>query len=586
MVSLLAEGIAQQMLFIEEMPAAIAVFDAEMHYLAVSRRFLSNMALLFSTERFTPAEVIGRSIYETFPDMPTRWREIHARALAGEELAQDEDALPHDTRVDWVRWSMKPWHTADGRIGGALLFSEATTENVEAKHALAESESRFRATFENAAVGIAHLGHDLRWIRANGALCRILGWPINELITKSLQDITYRDDLAEDLGHIQQMRDGVIESYDMDKRYVRKDGQIVWGRLTVSAVHSCDGLIDYFVIVVEDITARKHAEEELLKSEARFKSTVLRSPLPILLFDDREQILAVSQSWLEQSGYSREELQRIEDWTTRAFGENSGEALRRIHQVISTEPMAELSDITIRTKDGQERLWSFAYSALGAQSDGRLLFVCVAQDVTERKAHEEQVHLLIREVNHRAKNMLSLVQAIANQTATRDPEQFIRCFSDRIQALAANQDLLIRHEWQGADVHDVVRAQVAHFHDLIGSRIAISGPKLRLNAAAAQAVGLSIHELATNAGKYGALSTDAGKVDVTWRRGGDDFVISWTERDGPPVSTPTQYGFGTVVMQRMAERSVSGRVDLDYAPSGVVWRLTCPAANILERRIV
>jgi PAS domain S-box-containing protein len=586
MEKLLAARAAQQTLFIEEMPAAIAVFDAEMHYLAVSHCFLSNMALLFSADLFTPAEVIGRSFYETFPDMPPRWRGIHARVLAGEELAQDDDALPHDSTADWVRWSMKPWYTADQRIGGAMLFSEVTTEQVQAKHALAESESRFRATFENAAVGIAHLNYDLRWIRANAALCRILGWPVHELVTKSLQDITHPDDLAEDLGHIQQMCEGVIDSYEMDKRYLRKDGQIVWGRLTVSAVRCSDGSIDYFVSVVQDITRRKHAEEELLESEARFKSCVLRSPLPILLFDDREQILAVSRSWLEQSGYSGEELERIEYWTTRAFGENSGEVLKRIRRIISTESLAGLTEMTIRTKGGQERLWSFVYSALGTQSDGRLLFVCMAQDVTERTAREEQVHLLMREVNHRAKNMLSLVQAIANRTATRDPEDFIACFSDRIQALAANQDLLIRNDWQGADVGDLVRAQIAHFADLIGFRITIRGPKLHLNASAAQAVGLAIHELATNAGKYGALSTGGGRVEVSWRRDGDDFVMSWTERDGPPVSTPGQRGFGTIVMQRMAERSVGGRVDLDYAPSGVIWRLTCPAANILERRRV
>ena len=107
------------------------------------------------------------------------------------------------------------------------------------------------------------------------------------------------------------------------------------------------------------------------------------------------------------------------------------------------------------------------------------------EDISARKAQEEQVHLLMHEVNHRAKNMLSLVQAIARQTAAREPEDFIGCFTERIQALAANQDLLIRNEWQGVDVDDLARAQLAHFADLVGSRIAVDGPKLRLNATAA-----------------------------------------------------------------------------------------------------
>jgi PAS domain S-box-containing protein len=208
----------------------------------------------------------------------------------------------------------------------------------------------------------------------------------------------------------------------------------------------------------------------------------------------------------------------------------------------------------------------------------------ILQDITERKAQEEQIHLLMREVNHRAKNMLSLVQAIARQTAAREPADFIERFTERIRALAASQDLLIRNEWQGVDVEDLVRAQLAHFVDLIGSRIVVDGPRLRLKPASAQAIGLALHELATNAGKYGALSTDAGRVDVSWGIDGGTLIMSWTERKGPPVSKPKRRGFGTTVIETMANHSLDGVVDLAYAPSGVTWRLACPTANALERR--
>src|SRR6266446_6414701 len=127
----------------EQAPAGIAMFDAKMRYLAVSRRFLSDFQLS------AQAELIGRSHYEIFPDIPPRWREIHARVLAGEELAREEDLFPRqDGRIYWVRWLMKPWRTANGQIGGALLFNELITEQVEARRALADSEARFRATFE------------------------------------------------------------------------------------------------------------------------------------------------------------------------------------------------------------------------------------------------------------------------------------------------------------------------------------------------------------------------------------------------------------------------------------------------------
>jgi two-component sensor histidine kinase len=188
----------------------------------------------------------------------------------------------------------------------------------------------------------------------------------------------------------------------------------------------------------------------------------------------------------------------------------------------------------------------------------------------------------MREINHRAKNMLSVVESIAHRTAAQNPEDFIERFSERIQALSANQDLLVRNEWRGVDVEDLVRAQLAHFVDLIGSRIALQGAELRLNPASAQAIGLALHELATNAGKYGALSTDRGQVDISWGIEGDVFMMSWIECEGPLVSPPERRGFGTVVMEAMVARSLDGTVDLDFPSSGVTWRLTCPAAKALE----
>jgi two-component sensor histidine kinase len=105
---------------------------------------------------------------------------------------------------------------------------------------------------------------------------------------------------------------------------------------------------------------------------------------------------------------------------------------------------------------------------------------------------------------------------------------------------------------------------------------------LRLNPAAAQAIGLALHELATNARKYGALSTEEGRVAVSWGRESDTLIMSWAEHGGPPLSPPKQRGFGTVVIKAMAERGVGGEVDLDYPPAGLTWRLTCPAAKALE----
>jgi PAS domain S-box-containing protein len=449
-----------------------------------------------------------------------------------------------------------------------------------------DSEARFRVSFDHAAVGIAHIAPDGRFLRVNEALCRILGYRVDELLTRSYQDLTYPDDLAGVLARVELMRQGKIDSYDVEARCLRKDGELIWGRKNVGCVRKDDGSIDYFVSVVEDISSRKQAENELRANEERFRSSLLHSPLPILLFDDREHIIIISHSWLEQSGYLREELRRVEDWTIRACGERSNVVLEQFHQVMidSTEPAeARSGELMIRTKDGRERLWRFVSSALPHRFDGRHLFICIAQDVTDQKAHDAQVHLLMREIDHRARNMLSLVQVIALQTAAREPEDFIERFTGRIQALAVNQDLLARNEWQGVDAEDLVRAELGHFADLVGSRITVHGSPVRLNPAAAQAIGLALHELAANGSEYGALSTEAGCVDVDWQSEGDVFTMNWTERDGPPVRPPERKGFGSTVIDSIAGRTLGAEVQLDYAPLGLAWRLTCPAANALER---
>lgn len=203
-----------------------------------------------------------------------------------------------------------------------------------------------------------------------------------------------------------------------------------------------------------------------------------------------------------------------------------------------------------------------------------------------REQAEQQILLLMREVNHRSKNMLAVVQAIARQMPSHDPKQFVRQFSDRIVGLAASQDLLIESNWQGVRVADLVRSQLALFRELIGTRIEISGPPVRLQPPAAQAIGMALHELATNASKYGALADSNGRVRVSWRMQGSgeerEFVLVWAEQDGPPVTPPERRGFGYTIMVAMVEKSLDAAVTIDYAPSGLVWKVVAPARCTYE----
>lgn len=210
----------------------------------------------------------------------------------------------------------------------------------------------------------------------------------------------------------------------------------------------------------------------------------------------------------------------------------------------------------------------------------------VAERTEAHRQAEQQIRMLMNEVNHRSKNILSVVMAIAQQTLATSPEEFVRRFSDRVHALAINHDLLVKNVWKSIDVSDLVRGQLAHFGDLVERRILYNGRSVFLSATAAQCIGMVLHELSTNAVKHGALSSDKGRVTISWQiepdeRSGDRFTISWVESDGPMLVAPTRRGFGTTVITKMAEMSLDGKTHLDYASSGLVWRLACP----LERAV-
>jgi two-component sensor histidine kinase len=162
-----------------------------------------------------------------------------------------------------------------------------------------------------------------------------------------------------------------------------------------------------------------------------------------------------------------------------------------------------------------------------------------------------------------------------------DPQQVVRQFSDRIVGLAASQDLLIESNWQGVRVSDLVRSQLSLFRELIGTRIEISGPPVRLQPPAAQAIGMALHELATNASKYGALSDSNGRVNVSWSMAGKgedrEFLLKWVETGGPSVKPPERRGFGYTIMVAMVEKSLEATVEIDYSPGGIVWKVRAPA---------
>lgn len=218
--------------------------------------------------------------------------------------------------------------------------------------------------------------------------------------------------------------------------------------------------------------------------------------------------------------------------------------------------------------------------------DGDIIgLTCAAIDITQRKEGEAHLRLLLRELTHRSKNLLAVVQAMARQTAGQGGTiaNFLERFGARLQALSRAHDLLVRESWHGASLHELIRAQLGHYLDRDNPQISIAGPETHLRPEAAQSLGLALHELATNAAKHGALSRARGRVAVEWRLNRDErggrLEIVWKESKGPKVGAPRRRGFGSMVIEHNLTRALDAEVELDFSPEGLRCRIAVPASH-------
>ena len=701
----LAEPQAQLAQFVEHAPAAVAMFDREMRYLAVSRRFVIDF-------RLPPdAQLIGKSHYEVFPDVPQRWRDIHARVLAGEEHSNEEDRFARqDDRIEWTGWSMAPWRGGDGRIGGTVLFAEVRTEQVEGQRALADSEARFRATFENAAVGVALVNTEGSILRANKSFARMLGYSVDELTTKTFQDLTHPEDLASNLSVFSKTLVGETESYCIEKRYVRKDGGIVWASLTVGCVRKADGGVDYFVSVVQDITDRKRAEARLAERNAQLDLAGNIARIGSFAYDHGTRKLQLSPGCAAIYGLPAGMLEiSREDWRARVHPADLPALDVLVHRALTNgdrecvlefrifrdgqvrwiesrvlisyneagRPMRTVGaeiDVTERKHSEQalaERniqlalaakaglVGTYAYDAdseimrisegyaaihgfpegmteiarkecLGGvhpndvarveqsrseafrerrreykveyriiRPDGELRWVetrCfisfsdrgnphrvvgVSIDITERKRVEEQQRTLLAELDHRVKNALATVSAVVSHTQqqSRSVADFVDVLDGRIRSMATTHELLSSHRWQGVSLAELVRRELAPYASCANTEI--DGPGILLKPEAGQAMATVLHELVTNAAKYGALSTKNGRVSIRWDRHQNGhprshLVLEWREIGGPPIVALGRSSYGMSTIRDLIPYELGGTVDLVPAPDGVRCRLVLP----------
>lgn len=245
-------------------------------------------------------------------------------------------------------------------------------------------------------------------------------------------------------------------------------------------------------------------------------------------------------------------------------------------------------DVEIRIKrldTGSERWVSVRGKHFAV--DGFSELVAVTRDITDIKLHDAHVHTLMREVTHRSKNLLAIIQAMARQTVkdSLTAADFEERFSTRLRGLSFSHEILASQDWRGASLLELANGHLGPVIDKLGSRVKVTGPTIFVRPEAAQNIGLALNELGSNALKFGALSGAAGTVEVEWsieadERGPKFLRLVWTESGGSTVSPPSRQGFGHRVVERVVARALDGDVNLAYAPSGLQWSLRIPTSHI------
>ncbi|MDR6531979.1 PAS domain S-box-containing protein [Caulobacter rhizosphaerae] len=357
-----------------------------------------------------------------------------------------------------------------------------------------------------------------------------------------------------------------------------RDGATRWIE-TFGRAFFHEGQCVRFVGVVSDVTERKEAEADQVLREATMALALDAGNVGTWDFDVRKRHLRWSDRGYDMFGITPGAEVGLDDFYAAMHPEDR-EATRQALLAAMNPALRADIDVEYRTigrDDGLER-WISAKGRGFFDEAGRPTRVVGATvDITERKRAELHLRLLVNELNHRVKNSLATIQAIAAQTfhAARSLPQALEAFSARIVALAEAHDLLTRENWEGADLLDLLnRLEVLHGGP---ERFAIIGQPVRLSPRMALSLSMVLHELATNAVKYGALSTPQGQVRIAWTvvpgPAQPRLVLTWTETGGPPVQPPTRRGFGSRLIERGLAAELSGEARIDFKPDGVVCRI-------------
>jgi PAS domain S-box-containing protein len=549
----------------------------------------------------------GLRFHEAWPEVQEQLRPLHQAILNGTSGAYfAEDLLikvQRSGRPEWedarftLSYSPIPDDDAPNGVGGVLVTVVETTGRVRTEEALRASEERFASIFEQTGVGVLQCELDGRFLLVNRRFCEITGRSAEELLRLRVPDITHPDYRDIDVALRKKLvADGV--PFSVEKRYLRSDGSEVWVDVNVSLMQSADGTRPQLVGVAQDITERKIAEASLRSKEADLRLVLDSATDGVYCVDTDGVTTMCNAAFLRMLGIAREQ---------DAIGRRLHDVIHHSHPDGSPYPKEECP-IYRTARDGVPahveyelffRLdgssFPVEYWVNPIRRDGaRQGAVCTFIDITERRRAQEQQSLMLRELSHRIKNLFAITGgmiALSARTAST-PKEYAASLGGRLDALALAHDLIL----PAAPGEDGPQAEPARLDDLLEKilspyagkpnsadsvRVSMGGPPVALGPQTVTTFALIIHELATNAAKYGALSVEEGRLRITWTCDAEFLALKWQEIGGPPVAgAPTTEGFGTVLSNHSVRVQLGGSLAHDWNATGLSVELAAPLERL------
>ncbi len=410
----------------------------------------------------------------------------------------------------------------------------------------------------------------------NDGAQRLLGWSAQDAVGQPM--LTLVTDISNGKGRSLMARAMQGEQFQMELELLDHQGRQV--QVSVGAAPVRDRLDQIIALsfIIRDLRRRRRFEA----NDAMLASLVRQSRDPIFSVT-REGLIS---SWNPASealyGYGAEEalnqpISMITPQDKRAESKAMFAAMLRGEMVFF--------ETQRQRKDGRLVEVSISGAPLRDAQGDIIGFSVIHRDITQQHQHEEQMRLVMRELAHRSKNLLAIILSMAAQTARNSPAlpEFNARFTQRLQGLAHSHDLLIQQNWRGAPISELIKSHLEPFLEQDRTRVTLEGPDVIVDPKAAQNIGLALHELATNASKYGALSTTTGRVAIHWSATSEGvFALEWRESGGPRVKAPKRKGFGQTVLERLTAQALEGQASLSFASEGVIWRIEIPSDYLVD----